>query len=248
MGAPPSAAARSHLETCARCLGFSEQRHALRELLASSLGTVAAPHDFEWRLRARINAGKGSEYCPHIWPRYAPGARAIALAASFVLVIGIAVLLKQTGAERSGARLAGEIATVKETKVIGTSDGGSGGLTKIDGASLNDGSGINRTNHPANNRVRIARLLGAKSLKVKTEMAASAETASGGPVRSNDFSSRAAPIINLFSVPVRPPSQTIKVLLDEGQGTMRTVSLQPITFGSQAILERGVEQSADDIW
>ena len=242
------AAALAHLEVCARCRGFSEQRRALRELVASSLGTVAAPHDFEWRLRARINAVKGGEHRPSIWPRYAPGARAIALAASFVLVIGIAVLLKQTGAERSALRLAGETATVKEAKVIGTADGASGGLTKIDGTYPDDGSGINRTNHLANNRARVARALGVRSPKVRAEVVASAETASGRPVRSNDFSSRAAPVINLFSVPVRPPSQSVKVLLDEGQGTMRTVSLQPITFGSQAILERRVEPSVDDIW
>jgi len=243
------AAALAHLEACARCRRFSEQRRALRELVASSLGTtVAAPHDFEWRLRARINAGKGAEHRARTWQGYAPGARAIALAASFVLVIGIAVLLKQTGTQRSDVRLPVETAAVKETRVIGASDGGSDKLTTVDGASPDNGNGINRTNHLANNRARVERAPGVKSSKGKTEMVASAEAASNGPVRSNDFSSRAAPVINLFSVPVRPPSQTVEVLLDEGQGTMRTVSLQPITFGSQAILERQVELSADDIW
>jgi hypothetical protein len=246
---PSSAAALAHLEACDRCRGFIEQRRALSELIASSLGTVAAPHDFEWRLRARINADKRVEHRPRTWQGYAPGARAIALAASFVLVIGIAVLLKQTATERSVARLSVETATVKETKEIGTSDGGSDRLTTIDGASSDNGSGINRTNYLANNRARRPRGLVVKSPEVKTEMVASAAATASNPLSvSNDFSSRAAPVINLFSVPVRPPSQAVKVLLDEGQGTMRTVSLQPITFGSQAILERRVERSADEIW
>jgi hypothetical protein len=246
-GAPPSAAALAHLKACDRCRGFSERQRALRELVASALETVAAPHDFEWRLRARINVDKGVEHRPRTWQGYAPGARAIALAASFVLAIGIAILLKQTGAERSGMRLPGETAIVKETKGIGTSDGGSGRLATKNSASSDNGSRIDRTNYLADSRARKPRLLGVKSPEVKTEMAATA--ASNRLAVSNDFSSRAAPVINLFSVSVRPPSQAIKVLLDEGQGTMRTVSLQPITFGSQAILERRVERSsADEIW
>jgi hypothetical protein len=248
IGAPTSAAALAHLKACGRCRGFSEQRRALRELVASSLGTVAAPHDFEWRLRARINADKRVEHRPRTWQGYAPGARAIALAASFVLVIGIAVLLKQTGAERSGLKLPGATATVKETKETGTSDDGSGRLATKDSAPSDNGSRINRTNYLANSRARKPRALDVKNPEVRTEIVTSVAAASNRLPVSNDFSSRVAPVINLFSVPVRPPSQAIKVLLDEGQGTMRTVSLQPITFGSQAILERRAEHSADEIW
>lgn len=245
------AAALRHLETCARCRSFQKQRQALRELVSSSLGTtIAAPHDFEWRLRARLNADKRSEQRrPRLWPGSAPGAQAIALAASFVLVIGIAVLLKQTTAERSGAGLPVETASAKDAKASSGTVGGSVNLALADDAPSSDGSRANLTrNRLTQSRLRGARFLSVKSPRVKTEMAASAASSTRLPV-SNDFSSRAAPVINLFSVPVRPPSQTVKVLLDEGRGTMRTVSLQPVTFGSQAILERrGDEGAGDDIW
>lgn len=235
-----------HLETCARCRGFSEQRQALRELV-SSLGTVAAPHDFEWRLRARINAEKVTEHRPRLRLGYAPGAQAIALAASFMLVIGIAVLLKQTGTERSPARLPVEVVRGTETSAGRTTEGSSVSLSEAASASPQDRvTKMHATNPLASNRARVARAPRVKSARMRTEMVA--EAASNRSLRSNDFSSRAAPVVNLFSVPVRPPSQAVKVILDEGRGTRRTVSLQPITFGSQAILERRMDASGDDIW
>ncbi len=250
LGASFGANARAHLESCPRCRDFSDESQAIRELVSSSLTVAEAPHDFEWRLRARLAADRGCESRPGQRPGYAPGAPAIALAASFAFIIGIAVLLKQTGTERSfTAGLPVAISTGNETNVIATSTGRTVRLSEVMDTSTGDSDGrINMPNALANSRHRGARASGLKSPKGKTEMVASAAAVSNRPVRSNDFSSRAAPVVTLYSVPLRAPSPSVKVLLDEGRGTMRTVSLQPVTFGSQAILERRAETSADEIW
>ncbi|MBA3767002.1 MAG: hypothetical protein H0W99_08450 [Acidobacteria bacterium] len=248
LGAPSSAAALAHLESCARCRDFSDERQALRELVSSSVTVAEAPHDFEWRLRARLAADRRCESRPRLRLGYAPGAQAIALAASFALIIGIAVLLKQTGTQRSPARFPVATANGNETNVIATSTGRSAGLSEVADTSPGEGGRINMTNPLANNRFRGSRAPGLKSSRVKTEMVASAAAASNRSLRSNDFSSSAAPVVTLYSVALRAPSPSVKVLLDEGRGTMRTVSLQPVTFGSQAILERRADKSADEIW
>ena len=51
--------AHSHVASCASCRGFRAERTSLRELVGS-LEPVAAPGDFEMRLRARLADEKQS--------------------------------------------------------------------------------------------------------------------------------------------------------------------------------------------
>src|SRR5215510_2423926 len=57
-----SAAAAEHLRECAACREFQEQQTKLRQIVGS-LGTVSAPADFDFRLRARLaNESNASVY------------------------------------------------------------------------------------------------------------------------------------------------------------------------------------------
>ena len=58
-----SAAALSHLESCTACQTLSRQQTNLQTIL-SSLGTVEAPGDFDFRLRARPPAKSVWARCP----------------------------------------------------------------------------------------------------------------------------------------------------------------------------------------
>jgi hypothetical protein len=116
---------------------------------------------------------------------------------------------------------------------------------------------INTTNSLTSSRARSASAARAASEAKETTAASSALANLSDPrARSNDFSSSAAPVITLFAVPVKEQSQHLKLLLDEGHGVTRTVSLQNITFGSQAILERKggtaaerfLDSNTDGIW
>ena len=48
-----SRATAEHLEACAGCREFQRQQTKLRQIVGG-LGTVAAPPDFDFRLRARL--------------------------------------------------------------------------------------------------------------------------------------------------------------------------------------------------
>ena len=48
-----SAAVTEHLRECAACREFNEKQTKLRQIVGS-LGTVSAPPDFDFRLRARL--------------------------------------------------------------------------------------------------------------------------------------------------------------------------------------------------
>jgi hypothetical protein len=55
---------------------------------------------------------------------------------------------------------------------------------------------------------------------------------------SLDSSSRPASVISLVAVQVPAASQPMSISLEDGRGTTRTVSLQPVTFGSQELIRR----------
>ncbi|HVF49224.1 MAG TPA: hypothetical protein VNA19_04015 [Pyrinomonadaceae bacterium] len=92
LDASAQGAALRHLRECAACRKFYEERLALRQLVAG-LQTIEAPPDFEFRLRARMNARPGGGSRLDAWRRFtSPKAFAVALAACCVLVFAAAAL------------------------------------------------------------------------------------------------------------------------------------------------------------
>src|SRR4030095_7108590 len=84
-----SAAALSHLEACAECQKLSRQQTNLQAIL-SSLGTVEAPGDFDFRLRARLAAEKRMGGLTLPFGNFSLGLRSTAVAA-ILLLLGTAV-------------------------------------------------------------------------------------------------------------------------------------------------------------
>src|SRR2546423_13211095 len=68
-----SSAALEHLRNCADCRDFHEKQAKLRRVVGS-LGTVAAPADFDFRLRARL-ANEANSATFHLRPIYGPTPR-----------------------------------------------------------------------------------------------------------------------------------------------------------------------------
>jgi hypothetical protein len=241
-----SAEARTHLSSCPDCRRFRAERRALSELLAS-VEPVVAPLDFDWKLRARLAAEKSAASNRRFRLGLAPGIPAIAMAALFVLLIAAAVYLKQARPE-----------SLNTTPVVATVDAPAPQAFVTQDKNL---AGSSRSDEGRGHLVATAKAQ--KPVAVRRQRAeVSAQVKSSGPgaesatlavasapdrtVRSNDFSSSGAPVITLLPVPVRTPTQPVRVLLDEGSGTLRTVALQPVTFGSQEILRRSGASSADD--
>jgi hypothetical protein len=256
-GERPSAEALAHMESCARCRIFGEERNALRELISSLQGEVSAPTDFDWRLRARLAADKGHARRFGFRHGYAPGLPAIGLAASFVLLIAAAALFKQADVRMTPSPV--ELASAPAKNVADTpTNSDTGKLSEVNTAAPPIGEAvISSTKTTTGGRLHVARAAqsgrSSRSEQRAPELTAAATTVNPS-LHSNDFSSSAAPVVSLFSIPVRTPAQPLRVLLDEGRGTMRTVALQSVTFGSQKILEHrwtaasGPDTSAEEVW
>src|SRR6185369_16112836 len=86
IGEACSTAATEHLRDCASCREFHEQQTKLRQIVGS-LGTVEAPADFDFRLRARLAQGNGSSV---YWPFARRGLAAAAMA--IVFLVGVVIV------------------------------------------------------------------------------------------------------------------------------------------------------------
>src|SRR4029079_6826111 len=82
-----STAAVDHLRECGACREFHEKQTKLRQIVGS-LGTVAAPADFDFRLRARLaneSSSAASSFGFLAWPSLQPGFAAVAVLVVFAI-------------------------------------------------------------------------------------------------------------------------------------------------------------------
>src|ERR1043166_9268986 len=92
LGETISVAAAEHLRECAECSEFNEKQTRLRQIVGG-LGTVSAPPDFDFRLRARLANDANGAAAFHFWPAVRRGlAFAVVL---FLFVLG-ALLVRNT--------------------------------------------------------------------------------------------------------------------------------------------------------
>ena len=103
-----STAALEHLRECGACREFHEKQTKLRQIVGS-LGTVAAPADFDFRLRARLaneSSSAASTFSFVAWPVLRRGVAAVAV----LVVFAIGAYLVRTALNRPTTTTAGEMA------------------------------------------------------------------------------------------------------------------------------------------
>lgn len=245
-----SPAAILHLQECVDCKDFHQSRTRLRRLVGS-LETVGAPADFDFRLRARLAAGgNGSAYFFGLADS-ALRPRTLAVAA-LVFLIGAVVVLNQWRRPHQPA-----VATVSEKPVEKntTAEAKEGTQPQHQPVLSYEGKGIQSTLAVADprlrpiNKVRSA-LVGFESSGRRRPTLATREFSSlGAPVVRRDETLAATGESAAF--PIDAPYQSLKVSLDDGSGGSRTISLPPVSFGSQRVLESGNVSnrlSAKGIW
>jgi len=216
LGERPSERATAHLSLCAGCRDFRAERNELRQLVGS-LESVVAPADFEMRLRARI----AREQSPSREPLFARLIRtpALAAAALFVMVGGTLVWVAQKDIEPST-----QVATVQQPSPIAKpSDSDTPpsaatetaeAITPIDEGAQTASSGSTRRNR------------------------------TGSRPRSEDHSVGAAPIVYQGDQAyVNAPSKPVVFALEDERGTKRKISLPPVSFGSQSLVDNRVPVS-----
>jgi hypothetical protein len=262
-----SEAAREHLSSCPACRAFHDGRQSLKKLVGS-LAPVQAPPDFDFRLRARINAAKnGGNHQPGAWWRsFVTSAPAIGLAATFALLVAAVLFYNQTKR--------GPVQTAKPDMAANQSSG-----KTPEQASVNPPTSVKApevTPPPSeqgmkadnNNPAVAVNVKSARSRAVNNSRNVarreSTQPAGNAPqIVTTDTAVRPAPQImpngaspfnagpnQIVELPVRSASQPMRVFVNDMSGTRRRVTLAPVTFGSQdfAGLDPSRMTSSQGIW
>jgi hypothetical protein len=210
LGQDPNAQIAAHLISCPACVAFRNERAALRSLVGS-VEPVVAPADFDMRLRARIAATRSAE--PQPFFARLIGVPAIAMAAVVVLAVGTTVLISQ----RNSAPTTGVTAQQQPAPPTGNQVTTAAPSKSPESASLVASASaqppINKPQSFSGNRGR-------------------------RPARANsrDLSVGAAPLIKQNDSQAFVPSRSVEVSLEDDQGTKRKLSLPPVSFGSQSLV------------
>lgn len=230
--------ARAHLAGCAACRAFSDERAALRRLLGD-LPAVEAPADFDFRLRARLFAAESEKArAPRAWG-FAPGALSLALAASFVMFIGVAVFLRPAARPEMPSLARNQSVpppALPVERVTPASATGQPGATAIN--SLD-----------AENRQLEAAEAARAASSAARELLTSAEQrqlARAAERRRNSENIREAGLpvrafrepAPLLSVPVSHPTQPVQVMMRDEGGASRAVAIESVSFGAQDVAGR----------
>ncbi len=258
-----SGEARAHLSLCLTCRAFHDERQSLKRLVGG-LGIVSAPPDFDFRLRARISAVKAAGNHHSSWRSFLASAPAIGLAATFALLVAGVLLYNQTKSgtavtEQPGIVAAGlpaqkpEQASVNSAPAVGIPEAAP---PASDIGGKDDGRSVaaivkNPRTRGASNSKNVAR---GESPRIR---------AIDSPITSNDtavlpaqqivpngaapFNAGMNPIVEL---PVRSSSKPMRVFVDDKSGAKRTLTLEPVIFGSQDLTGRNTPRNATSqgIW
>ncbi|MGZ8843221.1 MAG: hypothetical protein ACXW18_06130 [Pyrinomonadaceae bacterium] len=229
--------ARSHLAVCASCSDFRAERASLRELVGS-LEPVAAPGDFELRLRARIASEQGRARQPLIF-RFVTSTPAIAAAALVVMLAMSLVWLAQRNKSQAplvanppagpsvpsvpsnGASIPTEestLASKRTTEPVG--------LLPVSGKEAKPG----RQSRGGNSSLAIN----------KSGLASSTSTDYGvsGAKSIRQIEQRAGEVS--LSAPLNP----MVVSMQDDRGATRQISLPPVSFGAGRLVDNRIPVSS----
>lgn len=219
-----SAGAMEHLRRCRECQEFQSKETKLRQIVGS-LETVAAPADFDFRLRARLaSEGNGASYrsmsAVRVW-------RMRSAAVAVMLLI-----------------FAGTIFVIRQNQTVQPNDNVKR-VAKADDVAPPATPSDSPTTSPQDPALTADSVNSAAVKKNSPRRQFTA--ASKPPSASIELGSEPAPVIsldqNVPSAPTFPldvPQPSFKVSLDDGRGTSRTISVPSVSFGSRRVLSTNV--------
>ena len=223
--------ALSHLAVCASCRNFRAERASLRELVGS-LEPVAAPGDFDMRLRARIAGEQGRARQPFIL-RLVTSTPALVSAALVVMLATSLVWFAQRNRNQTPTlAVAPPAAPLKEARPTTAqstvaSTGTPATLASVLGNEPRPGQ-ENRDSNSSGGRNNKSALARATS----TDYVVS-------PARSIKQIEQQAGEVSL-SAPLRP----MVVSMQDDRGATRKISLPPVSFGAQRLVDNRIPVSS----
>jgi len=215
LGEAWSAAATEHLRECAECREFHVQQTKLRQIVGS-LGTVEAPADFDFRLRARLANGAGSAP-PFYW---AFARRALAVAAMVIIFATGAVVVRNVMKQMENN---GEVAQQPQVQ------------QPVKPAEPSPVVKEEKKPEPV-----VAGVTPATIRKIRPTQTDYKKR----PLSSVAISSIGATVIKgtepagvSAAFPIDASAQSFTVSLEDGRGNAKTISVPTVSFGSQRIVQ-----------
>jgi hypothetical protein len=234
-----TASVMEHLRGCGRCQRFYDERRKLRQLIAS-LETVAAPPDFDLRVRSRLtNEGVGGR-SGFFFSSFTFGFPSLALT-TLLLVVGGIVALKVWKAPTTN------VVTVhtEAPEARGPSPQREQAPSTEPGVRANADHGVLDTpKATAGEAVRRDRQLKTGS----PSRSAVASVRNSGRLATREFSSTAAPLVKRDGAVaslespiflIETSSQPMRLSLDYSGGVSRTISVPALSFGSEGMISEG---------
>jgi hypothetical protein len=248
-GAHGSPSLREHLAACAPCEQFRRERASLRGLVGG-LEKVAAPADFEFRLRARMAASEGARRARPLRFRFVPGVASVALAVCFVSVSAWVYLRREPVPNRPETPTrASAVAPAPESAAV-----------KDDAPLLVGGNPSKERDELKEREELVASATPQRAYKVRAAASTFRARPDGkgsdraGSQAGNDavFEVLPAPILNAsanapggsasthaMGVAVRTPAVPLQVVLRDASGAARVVPMSSVSFGSQELVRQG---------
>lgn len=226
-----------HLRTCVECRTFQSEHRTLQGLMAS-LDTVAAPSDFDFRLRARLAREKSRKAVRNSSFSFVTRAIAAVALVSVLAVAGVVVKNWLTSRD-AGTTLvsspAPERGSGKGSEPTKLAPSTSEAFTpKVPDDNEGSGNRVGPTpRHPAgtlkNNAPRSSSTMARKNRGTAIRDSAVSPAA----VLTRDTQTDPG---SLVLVPL--DARALKISIDNGRGTSRTISLPKVSFGSQRLMAR----------
>jgi hypothetical protein len=218
-----SAVAAEHLQTCADCQEFRRQQTKLRQIVGS-LGTVDAPADFDFRLRARL-AGESPSSGTRYWSFAVKG-----LATAAILVVfGVGGAVIWQRGHRPVTVAEGSRTEQKKTDE-----------PKVESSPVKEVTPVVARNDEPKRKVERPLVIKAK----RVPLAVLESSSEGAQV----YSSTRPALNNSTVFPIEASLQSVKVSLDDGRGNARTISFPPVSFGSQRVLTTANQFAPKGVW
>lgn len=228
LGEACSASVVVHLKECVACREFQQTQTKLRQMIGS-IGTVVAPADFDFRLRARL----ANDASVGVQSAYRSLARRAFVAATLLIVFGAgAVLVRNVVNQQKGNEVAAE---------------------NVPPIQQESPKRVQQTASPEQIKELTAQVPARNSLKIKSERPAQTGSKTKRSLVAVDLASERAEVISVKpdgsdAFPIDASLQSLKFSLDDGRGNAKTISVPTIRFGSQRMLPNGNQFAQKGIW
>lgn len=221
-----------HIGSCPACRDFHGERTRLRELVGS-LEPVVAPGDFDMRLRARIAAEQNNGARASFF-RFVLSTPAMAVAALVVMLTGSILLLVQHQRDQQTSIATATTGRIEESIKPADKSATTGNTTLPI---------VDRAPNP------LPTIVAKGTTSRKTSSKSAGSRGLTGPAA--DFYTKGAESIRqgeqrTGEVSLSAPAKPLVVSLEDNRGAKRKISLPPVSFGSQRLVDNRVPVSSNN--